>query len=73
MNGVGVGMAAGFAGLALVNAHKNDKASGNPYYRSDESDAGVILTFAGFSLASISAIVLDFGIPFSVIGRKRLN
>jgi hypothetical protein len=79
---VGGGAAGTIVGLALLgtgavivdqNTHYAEDGTTIIYDDEAKTDVGVVLALGGALMSSLSAAALAVGIPFSVIGKKRLN
>ena len=72
--GTGVGLAGVVAGSMMVaeNAHK-DSGNNVVYDNEDKAKTGAMLLAGGYVLSAVGGVLLDIGIPVSIIGKKRLN
>ena len=72
---VGLGAAVGGSYLVGKNAHLEGSGEDQHLVYDDEQKAGLgaLLFTGGTIMASLSAIALEVGIPFAIIGKKRLD
>ena len=75
VSGTVVGLGAAVGGYYLVDKNTHLDGSGENLVYDDEQKAGLgaLLFTGGTIMASLSAIALEVGIPFAIIGKKRLD
>ena len=72
--GAGAGVAGAFVGAKMVAENAHQDSAGNLVYDNEEkAKTGAAILAGGYVLSAVGGVLLDIGIPLSIIGKKRLN
>ena len=72
--GTGAGIAGVFVGAKMVAENAHQDGAGNMVYdNEDKAKTGAAILAGGYVLSAVGGVLLDIGIPLSIIGKKRLN